>query len=223
MTTRLLTIGLALVLAATACGGSDHSSEGVATLEAADTATTDATGTTDPAGAVDQEQAMLAFAACMRDNGVDMQDPTVDADGNVQFGGFGGGPQSSDADRQSIGTAMDACRDLLDGLSLGRGGGNFDPTQLQDTMLEYAACMRDNGYDMPDPDFTSFGPGQGDGEPGQGGGGPFANIDPQDPNFIKAQEACQDILSGFGPGGGPGFAGGGPGGDGGGAPPAGNG
>jgi hypothetical protein len=190
-------------------------------LEGAETVTTDANATTAPAGTVDQEQQMLAFAACMRDNGVDMQDPTVDADGNVQFGGFGGGPTSgdasSDADRESIRTAMDACQDLLGGLSLGRGGGNFDSTQLEDTMLQYAACMRDNGYDMPDPDFTSFGPGQGDGAPGDGGGGgPFANIDPQDPNFTKAQTACQDILSGFGPGGG-GFGRGGA--DDGGGPP----
>jgi hypothetical protein len=217
MTTRLLPVALALVLVLAACG-SGSTTAGVATLEGADGAAADATTTTQ-AGGVDQEQAMLDFASCMRDNGVDMQDPTVDADGNVQFGGFGGGQDSSDADREKIRTAMEACRDLLQGVSLGRGGGNFDPTQLEDTMLQYAQCMRDNGYDMPDPDFSSFGPGNDNG--GQGGGGPLGSIDRNDPDFQKAQEACQDILSGFGQsgaGGFRGFAGGGPGGDGG-APP----
>jgi hypothetical protein len=215
MTTRLLTVGFALSLVLAACARGSEPAEGVATLEGAGTVTTDSTATTDPAGGVDQEQAMLDFAACMRDNGVDMQDPTVDANGNVQFGGFGGGQDASDADRQNIRTAMEACRDLLQGVSLGRGGDNFDPTQLEDTMLQYAQCMRDNGYDMPDPDFSSFGPGSDNG--GQGGGGPFGSIDRNDPDFQTAQAACQGILSGFGPGGGGpgGFARGGAGG----APP----
>ena len=65
--------------------------------------------------------------------------------------------------------------------------------------------MRDNGYEeMPDPDLSSFG------TPGQGGGGPFGQLDRDDPDFIAASEECQDILAGFqrGPGGGGGGRGG---------------
>jgi len=201
MSTRLLTPLLGLVLVMTACSGSDGSDDGVATLEGGESVTTASAAEADTS-AVDAEQAMLDFAACMRDNGVAMEDPTVDADGNVEFGGMRG-IAGEEQDFDTVRAAMEVCRENIEGLTLGRGGEDFDLTGLQDTMLEYAACMRDNGYDMPDPDFTAFGPGRGDGdgEPNEAGG-PFATIDPSDPDFIAAQEACQDILSGFGPGGG---------------------
>lgn len=226
MKTRFLSVAVVLVLVVQGCSGDDATVDGVATLENADTVTT-VTEAPSTSSEVDQEQAMLDFAACMRDNGVDIEDPTVDADGIIQFGGFRGGAAESDADRDATREAMDACRDIIDGLALGPGGGDFDPTEMQDTMVEYAACMRENGYDMPDPDFSSFGPGSGDAESGQRTG-PFGEIDPADPDFVAAQEACQEILAGFGPGrvGGPGgVPGGGPGSDGGGAgaPPANNG
>ncbi len=184
-----------LVLVAAACGGDGDASGGVASLESGNT-------TTEPpdeaavgvAGEADQEQAMLDFAACMRDNGVDIEDPTVDAEGNVQFGGFRGAVQQGDFDREAIDAALVECEQYLEGIALGRGGGDFDRTELEDTMVEYAGCMRENGYDMPDPDFSSFGPGAG-GEPGQGG--PFGSIDFDDPDFVAAQTECQDILGNF--------------------------
>ena len=67
---------------------------------------------------------------------------------------------------------------------------------MQETMLEFAACMREHGVDMPDPDLS-------------GGGGRMLfragadGVDPQSPTFQKAQEACQEILEeafGAGPG-----------------------
>ncbi|GAG42818.1 unnamed protein product, partial [marine sediment metagenome] len=33
---------------------------------------------------VSDEEAILAFAACLRDEGIDVDDPTVDADGNLR-------------------------------------------------------------------------------------------------------------------------------------------
>lgn len=198
MRLRLTVLLLALGLVAAACGGDGDASTGVASLETADVAVDDV-GTLDgaePSSESDQEQAMLNFAACMRDNGVDIDDPTVDADGNVQFGGFRVAVQEGEIDRVAMDAAMAECQEHLESITLGRGGGDFDPTELQDTMVEYAACMRENGYDMPDPDFSSFGPGAG-GEPGQGGGGPFGSIDFNDPDFVSAQEACEDILGSF--------------------------
>ena len=88
------------------------------------------------------------------------------------------------------------CPETIEGASLGRRGDDFDATAFQDTLLEFAACMRDNGYDMPDPDFSNSG-----GGPGTGGGGPFGEVDRSDPDFIAAEEACGDIMAGFrGPG-----------------------
>ncbi len=195
---------MALVVVAGACGSSDGGDDGVATLQTETPALAEGPAA-DPAGEVDAEQAMMALAACLRDQGLDIEDPTVDADGNVQFGGFrGGGTAAGEppADRETMRVAMDACQDQLGDVILGFGGRDFDMTEMEDTLVEYAACMRDNGYDMDDPDFSSFGP---DAEPevGDGGrGGPFGQIDQDDPDFIAASEVCGEILGGLprGPG-----------------------
>ncbi len=201
MKTRVLVLVLAFGLIAGACGGSDDSESGVATLDATDAV--DAATADESPEEVDAEQAMLDLAACLRDQGLDIDDPTVDADGNVQFGGFrgpGGGGGDESVDRDAMRAAMDACEEQLQGVVLGFGGRDFDPTELEDTMVEYAACMRENGYDMDDPDLSKLGPGSG-GE--GGGGGPFGEIDREDPDFLAANESCEDILSGL-PGGGSG-------------------
>lgn len=199
-------IGLALVVAlvVVACGDADSTTEGVASLESG--ATTIATETT-VAEDFDQEQAMLALVACLREEGLDVADPEVDADGNVDLRGMFRQAGESGFDREEVEAAMTACSDLLEEVRLGFTAA-LDFTELQDQLLEYAACMRENGYDMPDPDVTRLG--QGPGQGGPGGGGVFGEIDPDDPDFQLAQEACQDILGGFGPGGGPGLGGGRP-------------
>ena len=139
------------------------------------------------------EERLLRFADCMRDNGVDFPDPVVEADGTVKFGfrpGAGGAGAAQDLGRDpDLPAAREACEDLLEGLSFGPGSGNFDTTELQDTLLEFAQCMRDNGVDMGDPDLSDFGPGgnRDDGE----GGGPFGGIDFEDPDVAAALEVCQ--------------------------------
>ena len=202
MHTRVVVLLLALGLLVAACSGLDDSGSAVASLQSDTTATT--AGTVDNgAEEVDAEQAMLDLAACLRDQGLDIEDPTVDSDGNVQFGGFRGAAAEGDIDRDAMRAAMDSCRDELGGVALGFGGRDFDLTALEDTMVEYAACMRENGYDIDDPDLSSFGPGS-EGEPGEGGRrGPFGEIDRDDPDFVAANEACGDILAGL-PGGGTG-------------------
>ena len=81
MMNKLLLTLAALSLVAAACGGSD---DGVASLEGTDG--TLPQSVQDAASEVDDEQALLAFAACMRDNGVpDFPDPRLSADGSVDF------------------------------------------------------------------------------------------------------------------------------------------
>ena len=197
MKLRLFVLLGAFALLVTACGGSGDAADGVATLESPDGEMLLQDATPGVVEDVDAEEAMMALAACLREQGLDIEDPTVDADGNVQFGAFRGGGEDGEpvADREEMRAAMEVCQTELDGVALGFGGRqDLDQTEMQDTMLEWAACMRDNGYDVADPDLSSLG-----GEPGagDGGGGPFADIDPDDPDFIAAQEACGDIFGGL--------------------------
>ena len=63
------------------------------------------------------------------------------------------------------------------------GASSDDP---QEILLEYTECMRDEGIDMPDPDFSN----------GPGGGFRLAlRGDPDDPEFRAAQEKCRPILA----------------------------
>ena len=160
------------------------------------------------------EDAVLAFAACMREHGVEtFEDPEVGADGSVGFGFRGAGGDEDPfggVDRDTVRQARNACSELLEGVAIGPGGGQFDTEEFQDRFVEFAACMRGNGVQMDDPDFSGgFGPGQG-GEPREGGG-PFGDIDLDDPAVQQAFETCQAVFGddfplprgGAGPGGRP--------------------
>ena len=228
MTRKLVLLAGVFLLIAGACGGSSsEEGEGVASLSGAvDDEIVAIPAPDGDVAEISAEDALLAFTACMRANGVEIEDPIVDADGAVTFAFRGGtGPGDAGFDRETAQAAREECSDLIEGVTLGLGRGDF--TEIQDNLFEFAACMRDNGYEMNDPDFSNFGPGGGGG--GGGGGeatfaGPFGEIDPDDPAFVSASEACSDILAGFGPGGGRVTGGGGPGGPGGpGRPGGGNG
>ena len=183
----ILLATLALVLAA--CGGSDDG--GVATLE--DTTSDSGLQRTveDAAGTADDEQALLAFAACMRDNGVeDFPDPVLNADGSVEFTGSGQDPFAG-VDNDTAEAAVNACIGELEGVAFAPGGADFDLNEIQDALVEFAACMRDNGIDFDDPDLgNAFA----DGEVAN----PFGELDLSDPDVVAAIEECQDVFTGFG-------------------------
>jgi hypothetical protein len=159
-----------------ACGnGSDD--DGVASLGG---------GSTDPSASaspsVDPDEALQAFAECMREHGIeDFPDPTIDEDGGIQFQGPGPG----DVDRPTLDAAMQACEDLLpEGAGPGEDGPSAEEqAALEDALLAYAQCMRDHGIYFPDPEFA-------DGGVIQSGG----NVDPSDPEFQDADEACNHFL-----------------------------
>ncbi|MDH3302180.1 MAG: hypothetical protein OES24_16910 [Acidimicrobiia bacterium] len=175
---------LVLAVVVAACGGSADAGTEVATLSGESTASAD-DGTVAPD--VDSSQALLDFAACMRDNGVDMADPTFDADGNVQgFGPGGGGGaagQGLDPRSDEFQTAIGMCGDLLEGADFGGPGGRrgFDREAIQAAFTEFTACLRDEGLQVDDITFggPGGGPGAGGGQPPADGGGGFAGGPPQ--------------------------------------------
>ena len=123
----------------------------------------------------------LAFARCMRENGVNIPDP-----------GAGGGPQrirlGKGISPQVVERATTTCRDKT-------GGGppelsEEDRAEFRDAALKFARCMRSNGVDVPDPQVG-------------GGGGVIlrkapraGGVNPGSPSFQRAEKACRDHLPG---------------------------
>jgi hypothetical protein len=156
--------------------GAKSDSPGVAT----------ATGSGGQAGATtttaaNRERQLLDFTRCMREHGVNLPDPVVDANGNVRLQP----PTGSQPSQATLNAARDACGKYLQGAIQGFAGQN--QSQFRDTLLKYTQCMRKNGYDMPDPVFSDQGITSGD---------PFGpGVDRNDPSFQKANEACASYLA----------------------------
>lgn len=185
ITTTLAALALAGLLGA--CGGSNSggSEDDVASVSDDDS---DEQAQDDEA---DADEELLDWVGCMRDQGIDIPDPTRDADGNLVIEGpgirIGGGEaagstseenpdgdEGPDVDPEEMDAAMEACGEPP---ALGPNDISDEDLQaMQDAALEFAACMRDEGIeDFPDPDFSDMGPG---GEPqrrsaddNRGGGG----------------------------------------------------
>lgn len=200
-TTRLLAATFAIGMVIGGCStGTDDA--GVATLTS-DTDTVSADGA--DADDVDTEAAMLAFAQCMRDEGVDFADPVRGDDGQLRFappggGGDGGAGGGGGGDADGLAAARDACADLLEGVdAIGPGSGSA-PEIDTDGFLAFAECMRDNGVaDFPDP--TS------DGRPDFDA---MQELDRDSDAFQTASEFCADEVGFSGGGGGAGPGGSGP-------------
>lgn len=212
-------LALALVLVLAACGGGNKSAAGVASLNGAAAAKGVTTTTLSKA---DQEQALLKYVQCLRGQGLDVPDPTVDANGNLTLrpqGGFRGGGADgatggtgatsgtppSTIDRTAFQKARDACGQPPQGAF---GGFNRQNSQeFQDAALKFAKCMRSKGIDVPDPDFSGTdAPGAG-GANANGRRGLFGSLDRNDPKVQQAFDACRSNLPQRPGGGGPGGAG----------------
>lgn len=184
----------ALALLAAACGG-EESIGGIASLQDGEAQA----GSVTAAAEIDPEQAILDYAACMREHGVDMPDPQIDpVGGGFAFGitvegpAEGGGPD--DSAMQQMQQADEACRHFMEGIV-----SQFerpDMSEMQDTMLAFARCMREHGIEMPDPEFSADGGVTVFGAPGEGG--QSFEMDPGDPAFQAAQEACREVFGGAG-------------------------
>ncbi|MEN8235134.1 MAG: hypothetical protein ABFR89_09465 [Actinomycetota bacterium] len=176
----VLPLLLVLGLVAAACSSGTANTD-VASLDA----DTGDIQTQSDEGLIVGEESVLVFTACLRDEGLDVDDPAVDAEGNLV-------PPTPHAiaaetlDIAAVHSAFDACQGFLEGVTFGLSA--EDLTGREDELLAFAVCMRENGYDMPDPDFS------GD---GHSGAGPFGDaIDTDDPAFQTAAQSCEGIIGG---------------------------
>jgi hypothetical protein len=164
---------LALALAVAGCGGGGGESNGVASLGGGK-----ATPTTSPGGSSDPQQLALAWARCMRQNGINTPDPKITADGVVQQPPHV--EQPAEQKSPKLRAAEQACQQYLSS-----GGQARKPNaQEQQQLVQFARCMRQHGIDLPDPQITADGP-----ELRYPRG-----TDPEDPRLKAAEQACKQYL-----------------------------
>jgi hypothetical protein len=143
-----------------------------------------------PSPTPDPQKAMLAFAQCMRNHGVDLPDP-----------GSTSGPTQINVDPTTMDAAQNACKSLLKGQDF-KGPSAAEQARMRDQLVKFSACMRAHGVNMPDPTFSGNGANVivRAGDPG--------TMDPNSAEFQAAQKACEKNLpkggmfSSSGPGGG---------------------
>ncbi|GIG22803.1 hypothetical protein Cch01nite_35270 [Cellulomonas chitinilytica] len=126
-----------VVLAAAAC-----------TADTPSSALPGATGDADPgstpsaSASLDPEDAMLQWARCMREQGVDVPDPV---DGKVTVDGKGLSPEQMQAAEDACATWQEMAEPQDDGRELSE--------EQKQAFLDQAQCMRDRGWDVSDPEF----------------------------------------------------------------------
>lgn len=193
---RAQAILFTVAVMAAGCGGSDESdivsAAPIIVENAASAATEPGADAPDQGGAeLTDEEMALAFAQCMRSEGVDFPDPTVNADGSIDL--VGAASSSLDPDSPTFENAIEECGDVLEGASFLPGAG-LDEAEQQDRLLAFSECLRDLGYDVDDPDLSEL---------QQRGPGAIAtafgdDFDPQDPANSDAVQQCQSIVLGGG-------------------------
>jgi hypothetical protein len=173
------TLGV-LALTFAGCGGGGDG-DGVATLGGA---SGNSDGGSDEESDLEPEEAAQKFAECMRDQGIDMPDPEVGEDGGFAITApvFGAG----EADPAKLEEAHAACEHFLEeAIPEGERPDPEEQARMREQALAMAQCMRDEGFDWPDPEF------------GEGGRitqmiGPDQGIDPSDPKVQEAMDRCAD-------------------------------
>jgi hypothetical protein len=130
----------------------------------------------------ERREALLAFAKCMREQGIDMPDPQFQEGGRV----FQRGPDER-VSPEKMRKADETCRKHME---------EIEPPELSEEQREemrkgalaHAQCMREQGLEhFPDPTFDEDGGAQIRIGPGTG-------LDPDDPKFQAAEKACRDEL-----------------------------
>jgi hypothetical protein len=169
-----LALSLLLGLSAAACGDADD--DGGSTLPDAAGASSSDDAATDDEPDLDRDDAMLKFAQCMREHGVDMPDP--EPGGGVRINGAGIPPEQMEA-------AQADCQKWMDMAMPEDGGGRELTEEQKQSFLDMAACMRDRGYNFPDPTFEGGRVTQRVQKPEGGEPGP------EDPAFEQDRGECE--------------------------------
>ena len=161
-----------------------------------------AAATTTSSNSGNKQDTMLRYSQCMRSHGVsDFPDPQTNSGGGSTLRISGGAGSDLNPDNPTFQHAQNACKSQLP------NGGQMSPQQQQQAQrqaLAFSQCMRSHGVtDFPDPQVQSSGGGVAIRLGGPNAKGGPGDLNPDDPTFQRAQQACASQLGRVGPGGGP--------------------
>jgi hypothetical protein len=160
----LAALPLALALLLGGCGTEDGGDQ------VASAGGDQAEETESPEPSLSQHEMGVKFAQCMRENGIDMDDPKPGE--GIKMKGTG-------VDQAVMEAAQEACREY----NPQQNAGPEQQAEMAERGRQFAQCMRDNGVEaFQDPD------------PNQ----PGIRIDrsiAEDPDFEQAQQTCQELLA----------------------------
>jgi hypothetical protein len=124
------------------------------------------------------KKAMLKFAQCMRDHGVDMADPTFDQGGATVV------QRVKKGDEDKMNAAQKACQKYQDQIKPPQMS-EAEQKEAKESALANARCMREHGItNFPDPQFDENGRMSMKFDKSNG-------MDPNSPKFQAAMKACQ--------------------------------
>lgn len=194
-------LAIVAALAVAGCGGSSSSSS--SNQESSTGISSEAAGKT-PGGFEISEETR----SCLKEQGVELPEPGQGGElpeggepppGQAPEGGeppsFGGAGGTQGKKMQE---AFKECGVEVPEGGQGKPGGapNTNSAAFRKSLKKYVACVRENGYDLPEPNLS-------------GNGAVFdeSEVDQEDPEFKAASEKCQTLLRGAGGGGSSGEAG----------------
>jgi hypothetical protein len=148
-TTIIAVLIAAVVISALPLIACRSDSNDVPTLKDTKSAPVDAPGAPKADAAdplLDNEAKMMALTECLREQGIEVLDPVVDADGNVDKPEFAEGVEY---DKETMGQAWEACEHHLEGFIWEKE--NVDVSEQVDQYIALATCLREKNYDLDDP------------------------------------------------------------------------
>jgi len=127
---------------------------------------------------LDDEAKVMAFVECMREEGIELKDPVVDADGNVQSPEVVEGVELT---REEWAAPYAVCSHHIEGISFGRE--SADTSAQVDQFVTIAICLNEKGYDVDEPTTETF---------EQWAGDFRTEFDWDDPDAMAAYEECSN-------------------------------
>jgi hypothetical protein len=129
--------------------------------------------------------------ACLEEQGVELPDPSQGPPGGAPPEGGppeGGRPAGVGEGGEEMKEALEECgAELPQGKP---GSPQMDSDAFRESIKEYASCMGENGYELPEPNVSGEGPVFKE-----------SDVNREDPKFEAANEKCQSLLGGPGGGG----------------------